>query len=108
MKTLIALAWKNLSRYKKRTIITASALAFGLAIFIFFDSWLLGMELDSERNLIWYETASAKIFHNEYWEERENSPLKYTIDNPDVLINSLDEMNINATARTVFSGEIIQ
>jgi ABC-type lipoprotein release transport system permease subunit len=107
MKTLIALAWKNLSRYKKRTIITASALAFGLAIFIFFDSWLLGMELDSERNLIWYETASAKIFHDEYWDKKENAPLKYTIDNPQNLINSLEEINIDATARTVFSGEII-
>ncbi len=107
MKTLIALAWKNLSRYKKRTIITASALAFGLAIFIFFDSWLLGMELDSERNLIWYETASAKLFHDEYWDKKENAPLKYTIDNPQNLINSLEEINIDATARTVFSGEII-
>ena len=107
MKTLIVLAWKNLSRYKKRTIITASALAFGLAIFIFFDSWLLGMELDSERNLIWYETASAKILHDEYWDKKENAPLKYTIDNPQNLINSLEEINIDATARIVFSGEII-
>ncbi len=107
MKFLIALAWKNLSRYKKRTIITATALAFGIGMYIFIDSWLLGMELDSERNLIWYETSSAKILDNEYWDERENSPLKYTIDNPIELLSSLDEVNISATPRTVFSGEII-
>jgi hypothetical protein len=37
---LPGLAWKNLSRYRKRTIITASALAFGIAIYIFMDGWL--------------------------------------------------------------------
>jgi ABC-type lipoprotein release transport system permease subunit len=107
MKNLIALAWKNLSRYKKRTIITAAALAFGLAIYVFFDSWLIGMEIDSERNLIWYETASAKIIDKEYWEEKDNSPLKHTINNPDAVLNDLENMNIEATERTVFLGEIV-
>ena len=107
MKNLISLAWKNLSRYKKRTIITASALAFGLAIYVFFDSWILGMELDSERNLVWYEVGSAKIVDKQYWDEKENTPLKYTINNPGNILNELDAMNINATERTVFYGEIV-
>ena len=48
MRFLLGLAWKNLSRYKKRTMITASAIAIGLGIFIFMDSWLLGAEQESE------------------------------------------------------------
>jgi len=32
MKFLVSLAWKNLSRYHRRTIITALALAVGLGI----------------------------------------------------------------------------
>ncbi len=79
MKFLISLAWKNLSRYRKRTIITASAIAVGLAVFLWTDSFLLGMEVDSERNLIWYESSSARVMHPDYWEERTRLPLKYVI-----------------------------
>jgi len=107
MKFLIVLAWKNLSRYKKRTIITAAALAFGLGLYIFMDSMLLGAEVESERNLIWYETASARIMHQDYWEEKDSLPLKYALDNTEELLARLDKEGIAATPRTVFFGEII-
>lgn len=107
MKFLITLAWKNLSRYRKRTIITAAALAFGLGLYIFMDSMLLGAEIESERNLIWYETASARIMHQDYWAEKDSLPLKYALDNTDELLERLDKEGIAATPRTVFFGEII-
>ena len=77
MRFLLGLAWKNLSRYKKRTMITAFAIAVGLGIFIFLDSWLLGLEQESERNLIWYESSYARILNEEYWEEKDQLPLDY-------------------------------
>ena len=107
MKFLIILAWKNLSRYRKRTIITAAALAFGLGMYIFMDSMLVGAEVESERNLIWYETASARIMHEDYWAEKDSLPLKYALDNTDELLTLLKEEGIPATPRTVFFGEII-
>jgi len=107
MKFLITLAWKNLSRYRKRTIITAAALAFGLGLYIFMDSMLMGAEIESERNLIWYETASARIMHQDYWAEKDSLPLKYALDNTDELLAKLDKEGIAATPRTVFFGEII-
>lgn len=107
MKFLIILAWKNLSRYRKRTIITAVALAFGLGLYIFMDSMLVGLEVESERNLIWYETASARIMHEDYWAEKDTLPLKYALDNIDELLAKLKKEGIPATPRTVFSGEII-
>ncbi len=107
MKFLVILALKNLSRYRKRTIITAAALAFGLGMYIFMDSMLVGAEIDSERNLIWYETTSARIMHENYWEEKDSLPLKYALDNTEELLVKLKEEGIPATPRTVFSGEII-
>ncbi len=107
MKFLIILAWKNLSRYRKRTIITAAALAFGLGLYIFMDSMLVGAEVESERNLIWYETASARIMHMDYWAEKDSLPLKYALDNTGELLTKLEAEGIAATPRTVFFGEII-
>ncbi|RKX77817.1 MAG: ABC transporter permease [Spirochaetes bacterium] len=107
MRFLISLAWKNLSRYRKRTIITASAIAVGIGIYIFFDAWLLGAELDSERNLIWYETSSIRIMDSQYWEEQERLPLDRVVENPEVVIKMVEEMNIPAVPRIRFGGEVI-
>jgi putative ABC transport system permease protein len=107
MKFLLSLAWKNLSRYRKRTIITAVALAVGLGTYIFMDSWLLGIEKESERNLVWYETSSARVLDEEYWEQKERLPLKYIIEDPEPVMENLAEAGIPAAPRTVFGGELI-
>ena len=61
MKFIFTLAMKNLARYKRRTIITATAIALGLMMYVIVDSLLLGIEVESERNLLWYETSSVRI-----------------------------------------------
>jgi hypothetical protein len=76
------LAWKNLSRYRKRTIITASAIAFGLAVYIFMDGWLKGAEIESERNLVLYETSAARVLTRDYWAEHDRMPLASAIEDP--------------------------
>ena len=106
MKFLIHFAWKNLSRYKKRTVITSLALAFGIGLYIFTDSLLLGISDESKRNLVWYETSSARLMNKNYWAEKDNLPLQYTIDNPEKIINTLKDHGIPAAPRTVFKGEI--
>lgn len=106
MKFLLVLAMKNLARYRKRTIITASAIAFGLMIFVIMDSLLLGIEIDSERNLVHYETASAQIQHPDYLKERDKLPLKYVVENPRAVLAELEASGIPATTRIQFSGEM--
>jgi ABC-type lipoprotein release transport system permease subunit len=97
MKFIITLAFKNLMRYKRRTIITAVAIAFGLMMYIFIDSMLMGAEYESVRNLKWYETASARILDDQYWENRFQYPLDLNIDNPDTILSNLKEKGITAT-----------
>jgi putative ABC transport system permease protein len=105
--TLPALAWKNMLRYGRRTAITAAAIAVGLAAFIAMDSMLLGLDLESERNLIWYETGSAKVLHQEYWEEHEELPLDLAIADPERLLEDLEEAGVPATPRIVFQAELV-
>ncbi len=107
MKFLISLAFKNLTRYKRRTLITAGAIAFGLMMYIFIDSMLMGAEIESIRNLKWYETSSARIHNDEYWENRYQLPLDINIENPDRIVNLLAENGIEASPRIVFSGDLI-
>lgn len=107
MRFLLNLAVRNLFRHRRRTIITAIAIGVGLGIYIFLDAFLLGAELESQRNLVWYETSSARVYDDSYWEERMLRPLDIVIEEPGEVLAVLREMDIPAAPRTVFSGELV-
>jgi ABC-type lipoprotein release transport system permease subunit len=107
MRFLASLAWKNLSRYRRRTLITASAVGVGLAVYLLVDSILLGAETESERNLIWYESSSARVLPEGTRAERQRLPLDPAIEQPQRVLAALAELAIPATPRTVFGAELI-
>lgn len=107
MKFLFFLAWKNLSRHKRRTLITAGAIAVGIMFFLFLDSMLKGADMESIRNLKWYETGSVKILNTEYWDNRFQKPLDINITDPDSIISILKDNGYKATKRIEFSGDMI-
>jgi putative ABC transport system permease protein len=106
MKFTFSLAWKNLFRYTRRTIITSVAIAIGLAIYVWVDGWMAGIQQESDRNLIWYETGSAAIFDARYWADRDFMPLKYGIKDPKGILDTLAANGIPATPRLRFQAEI--
>ena len=106
MKFLLALAWKNLSRYRRRTAITAAALAVGVAVFLWMDGWLLGAELESRRNIVWYEAGSAKVMKREYLQEIQNLPLKQVIEDPAGASRPWRALGWPRPGAAVFSGEL--
>ena len=106
MSFLLSLSWKNLSRYKRRTLLTACALAFGIAMFLWMDGMLQGIERESERNIIWYEAGSAKVMTTEYLEDIKSMPLKHAIEDPAAVEQVLEGAGVTTTRRTVFAGEI--
>src|SRR5512147_159456 len=106
MGFIFSLAMKNLFRYKRRTLITAVAIAAGLSIYIWVDAFMAGIELESQRHMIWYETGSAQVVSREYFEEREYLPLKYGIADPDALLAFLKDKGIAATKRITGGGEL--
>lgn len=77
---IFSMAWKNMFRYKRRTLITASAIALGIMFSIMMEGLLFGADQDSKRNLIWYETSAAKIFASSYFEQKETFPVEFFID----------------------------
>lgn len=76
---LVKLALKNLTRHKRRTLITASVIALGLCIYVVVDSLMMGLEDMSFDNLINLESGHIQVTDREYWEEREQAPLEHLI-----------------------------
>ncbi|MGE0074311.1 MAG: ABC transporter permease [Sphaerochaetaceae bacterium] len=107
MKFLVVLACKNLTRYKRRTIITAVTIAIGLMLFILIDSILIGVDRESVRNLKWYETSSVRIMATGYWEDRLMLPLDVSIDDPYTKVRLLREHGYDATPRIMFAADLI-
>ncbi len=101
------LALKNLFRYRRRTVVTASAVAFGVAIFVAMASLLNGLAAEGDRNLANYETSSAAITGAGYWRQREEYPLDILVENTGQILSVLDADGVAAAPRVAFRGELI-
>jgi putative ABC transport system permease protein len=73
------MAFKNLTRHKRRTIITALIIAFAILIYVMTDGLMLGMTEMSFDNIINLESGHLQIVDQNYWEDRKELPLKNLI-----------------------------
>jgi putative ABC transport system permease protein len=104
---LIKLAFKNLTRHKRRTMITAVALAYGLLMYVLMDSMLTGAFEQSNTNLMDAETGHGKILTHEAFEDRKFMLLSNRIDNPDGFMDIVTELGGKASKRVNINGEAI-
>lgn len=104
---LLAIAFRNIGRHKVKTILTSTAIAIGIALYIWMDAWLLGMNLDSKRNLINYETGSVKIYSKEYFEKKDELPMYENFNNYKPIIDKLDKTGYNSAPHFVFTGSLL-
>ena len=75
----IKLGLKNLTRNKRRNVITILVIAFAFFIYLFLDSVMVGMEEIAFDNIKNFETGDIQIAYPEYWEDREKLPLENLI-----------------------------
>ncbi len=108
MLMLIKIAFRNLMRHKRRTILTGVIISFGLWIFIFMDSVMSGLDRGSIDNMINLTTSAVKIHSAKYDEEKESFPLKYGLRNIDEIKSGLrtHERVKSIAPRTQFLGEL--
>ncbi|MFZ2330655.1 MAG: hypothetical protein WAW45_03500, partial [Atribacterota bacterium] len=71
----IRLALKNLSRHKRRNLITIFVIGFAFFGYLFAESIMNGMEEMSFDNIKNFETGDVQIANPQYWLEREDYPL---------------------------------
>jgi ABC-type lipoprotein release transport system permease subunit len=105
MILFIKLAWRNILRNKRRTIIAGTAIGLGLASMIFIDALMIGFN----RNLIQSVTSSflgdGQIHREGY---RESQEVELTIKNIDTIVSNLEKEEIvkNFTLRVMAFGMI--
>jgi ABC-type lipoprotein release transport system permease subunit len=105
MRFYIKLAWRNIFRNKRRTIIAGIAIAIGLASLILSDAFMIGME----NNIVKSATASflgeAEIHGDGF---RETQEVEKTINKLDELVKNLKEEEIvdKFTLRTLSFGMV--
>ena len=106
--TTLRLAWRNLNRNRRRTLLTSSALTIGLVVLIIDLGLLDGIDLQSINNLVAYDVAHVKAFAPGYMDE-ELPGLDHTLSNVDSLLALLDgeQKVVAATPRLEISGVLI-
>ncbi|MBE0432304.1 ABC transporter permease [candidate division WOR-3 bacterium] len=79
---ILNLAWRNVFRHTRRTIITAAAISVGLASMIMMNTMMNGMDKMASRNIIDYETSHLEVFARGYYREEGFFPLDTIVEDP--------------------------
>ncbi|PTV97950.1 putative ABC transport system permease protein [Halanaerobium saccharolyticum] len=75
----LKMAFKNLTRHKRRTIITALIIAFAILIYVITEGLMIGMTEMSFDNIINLESGHLQVADQNYWEDRKELQLKNLI-----------------------------
>ena len=99
---LVKIAWRNIWRNKRRSIITISAIVIAVFLAIIMRSMQLGMYDNMIRNIVGSYSGHIQIHSNGYWEEQ-------TIDNAftynDSLIEKIEaNKDVDHTTKRIQSG----
>jgi ABC-type lipoprotein release transport system permease subunit len=106
-RSLFALACRNLSRHKVKTVITVSAVALGITAYLYMDGFLGGVNTESRRNLVNYEMGAATIFPRAYWEQIDDLPLYEGFQDYQGLLERLAAEGYDAAPRATFVGTLL-
>jgi putative ABC transport system permease protein len=109
MKMLIKLAFRNVFRYRRRTVITFSAISYGLGLMALGICLYNGVNTHAMESIINYQTAHLKILAPGYFEEKDEVPLEFTVDEPQKIKNMLKEHTEiqGIESRILFQASII-
>ena len=95
MTTFIKIAFRNILRNKKRSLITISAVGFGLGALIFIWSFVEGAHKQMIQNYTSYITAQIQIQEKGY---QNSQKLETYIDQPGDILTALNQSEIAAFA----------
>ena len=95
------MAWRNIGRNRRRTVVTVGAMAFGLYAMVIWFGMLQGMLNDMEATVVEVELGDLQIHAPTYLDD----PSLYTdIDDVDALLSRLEAAGFRASARLVGAG----
>ncbi len=80
--TLLSIAFRNVVRHWRRSLISAIVLTVGIGMFIFFDSVLAGMDRMTIDSMVQYSDASLRVMTADYFDNKRTMPLSHGLSRP--------------------------
>lgn len=97
----LKMAWRNLWRHGRRTVVTVAAMTLALFVLILYTGLLEGYLQNMEGNVLDLEVGDVQVHAGDY----RNRPSIYTrIEDPESLIETLERQGYRATARLLGGG----
>ncbi len=98
---ILKMAWRNIGRNRRRTVVTVGAMALGLYAMVVWFGMLQGLLNDMEETVVEVELGDLQIHAPTYLDD----PSLYTdIDDVDALLARLEAAGFRASARLVGAG----
>ena len=98
---ILKMAWRNIGRNRRRTVVTVGAMAFGLYAMVIWFGMLQGLLDDMEETVVEVELGDLQIHAPTYLDD----PSLYTdIEEFEVLLDRLESAGFRASARLVGAG----
>ena len=88
---LIKLALRNITRHKRRTILTAAMIALGIFLFLVIDSMMMGLEARGFQNIIDLQSGHMKVIDEGFEKEEGKIPLDQLINVDSQLISHIKD-----------------
>ena len=100
------IALRNLARHKVKTILTSLAIMVSVAVYIFLNSWLGGMAIESRRNIVNFEIGAAKLQTKLYYERKDEMPSYENFLGWEIYKAALESEGYVSAPRYTFTGTL--
>jgi ABC-type lipoprotein release transport system permease subunit len=101
------MALRNLARHKVKTILTCLAIMVSVAVYIFINSWLGGMAIESRRNIVNFEMGAAKLQTTLYFDKKDELPSYENFRDWEIYRAALDGEGYCSAPRFTFAGTLV-
>ncbi len=88
---LYKIAWRNISRNRRRSLLSVSAITVASMAIVFLFSLLAGMKVDMARNLTTYYTGHVRIKNSLFEKYEKLNPLHLRVKDADSLVEKLED-----------------
>ncbi len=95
------MAWRNVWRNRRRTLVTISAMTLALLVMILYSALMEGYLRDMESSVLDLEVGDVQVFAGDY---RDNPSIYTRIEDPDGMLRELDAAGLPASPRLLAYG----
>lgn len=107
MELYLRLAWRNIWRHRRRTVIIVLAMGLSLALMMFYDGLIDGFNSAIAGNAVRVLGGNIQIHTEGYREKVDSNPLLPLTDDSAIVQAALAQPNVLAAARRIQTGGLV-